>query len=227
MSLLVQIPEIALHIVPFLRNLSFENISGELYLFLVPAKVVVGWPDVRANIPAGFIECAGQTLTDGFVVPDYRGRFMRHPAAGVEPGGTGGSDTVILTEANLAAHDHPIGGSTGAEAAHTHAQVAHTHTVGAPGNHTHNIAASVVNLTAGTSPITVIGGAGSATTTGQSATHTHTVTGGATTTGAGSSHTHTLPANTSNAGSGTAHQNMPAYIDVLWIMKLPRGVTVA
>ncbi len=73
------------------------------------AKTITGVP----SLPAGWLECNGATISDvgspmdGQTIPDLNStqRFLR--GAGTS-GGTGGSDTHQLTEAEMPSHTHAI-----------------------------------------------------------------------------------------------------------------------
>jgi len=58
--------------------------------------LIVMWHGLLANIPPGWLLCDGTYGT-----PDLREKFIRAPADGIDPGGTGGSET----------HTHPFTGS--------------------------------------------------------------------------------------------------------------------
>jgi len=66
--------------------------------------LIVMWHGLLANIPPGWLLCDGTYGT-----PDLREKFIRAPADGIDPGGTGGSET----------HTHDFTGS-----GHTHDFVA-------------------------------------------------------------------------------------------------------
>ncbi len=69
-----------------------------------PHENIIMWDSTVASIPTGYIICDGTLGT-----PDLRSEFVLGvPTAGTNPGTTGGSDTHVLVEAELAEHDHPI-----------------------------------------------------------------------------------------------------------------------
>jgi microcystin-dependent protein len=90
-------------------------------------------------VPAGWQPCDGSLLNinqftalysllgvtyggDGrstFALPDLRGRFVVHrdPAVGLQPGTTGGSESVTVLTAQLPPHDHALLGSAAAATA--------------------------------------------------------------------------------------------------------------
>jgi microcystin-dependent protein len=135
-------------------------------------------------------------------------------------GASGGSETVTLSEANLAAHTHDLGNHTHAVTGNTES---HTHgfTTGAAGTHTHT---TTTTNTGFTGPAT-----GSGTTsyawslagvTGAVGDHTHSGTTNGST--ASISLTSAAPSSntSSSAGSGTAHSNMPPAWLGTFIIKL-------
>lgn len=69
----------------------------------VPVGSVMFWPGRVDAIPANWAPCDGQ---DGR--PDYRGVFLLGADADHPVGGTGGSETVTLTTAQMPAHIHNI-----------------------------------------------------------------------------------------------------------------------
>lgn len=92
----------------------------------IPPNGVLIWTDLLANIPGGYNLCDG-----GGGRPELHSRFIRGSNAGVDPGGTGGSDTHTHTDQNAGAHS---GHSQISAGAHQHAATnnigSHTHTTG-------------------------------------------------------------------------------------------------
>ena len=97
----------------------------------VPTGAIMMWYTNTA--PSGWLICNGQSTTGytalaavvGATVPDMRTRVPvgRHDSAGtffVNPGTTGGTETVTLTEAQMPSHTH-------IQNSHTHIQDAHSH----------------------------------------------------------------------------------------------------
>ena len=97
-------------------------VPDTLQSVLSPVGAVVSWLKSYTNtpqtLPTGWVECAGQTLSDadsvydGQVIPDLNGdnRFLRGNSTS---GGTGGSSTHTLTTAEMPAHTHSqIGGTS-------------------------------------------------------------------------------------------------------------------
>jgi len=54
----------------------------------MPAGLIAIWTGTLASIPAGWVLCNGSNGT-----PDMRDKFVKAPADGVDPGGTGGATT--------------------------------------------------------------------------------------------------------------------------------------
>ena len=81
---------------------------------VVPARVIVSWPGLLANIPSGWALCDGTKGT-----PDLRDSFILGAGSKYSVGATGGEATHTLTIAEMPAHTHthngiieaqPIGG---------------------------------------------------------------------------------------------------------------------
>lgn len=208
----------------------------------IPSGVITMWAGTLLNIPAGWSLCDGTGGT-----PDLRERFIVGTPNGVNPGDTGGSDSITLVVNNLPSHTHGIGtlaaGIGGA--AHTHgigtltidSSGLHTHAKGtlgtnSTGSHTHTYNNWTTIVTAGD----YIHAAAShldyaARTTGSSGSHSHVISGstasdgthihiltGATASG-GSAHIHTLTGLTAAIGSDAAFDNRPAYYKLAFIQK--------
>lgn len=147
-----------------------------------------------------------------FNVPDSRRRtYVGKGGSGTGTlgnavGNIGGAETHALSIAELAAHLHTIGGTTGGQSTpHTHSG-----TTNGAGSHNHGIFVAVNGTDNGVyygfdsdgstndSPVFVSGY------TDTTSDHSH----GFTTGNNNVDHTHTLPANTGSNGSGTAHNNL-------------------
>jgi microcystin-dependent protein len=75
----------------------------------VPSGVIAMWSGTLANIPSGWVLCDGNNST-----PNLLARFIRQvPDASTDPGGTGGSDSVSLSVAQLASHYHYMANTSG------------------------------------------------------------------------------------------------------------------
>lgn len=174
-----------------------------------------------------------------FNVPDLRGRMILGndnmggtsanrvtDTAADGLGGTDGSATVALTEAQLASHDHSISGGSHSHTASSATGGGHSHGgfTGYDGDHNHGPALGSSFVVGGydggwdlnTSGVLPVGGAN----TDTESTHRHIIN-------ADSGHTHTITVNSSashshtigNAGSGQAHDNMPPYMAMPFIIK--------
>ncbi len=78
-----------------------------------PVGSVCLWHGLIINIPRGWFLMDGTNGTN-----DLTAQFIRGADSGQDAGGTGGSDTHVLLEDELAAHDHGITDPT------------HTHSIG-------------------------------------------------------------------------------------------------
>lgn len=154
---------------------------------------------LTANIPTGWVICDGNNST-----PNLTDKFVRSTVdtittrawTGEGAFGAGGSDSVTLAEENMPAHTH----TCGSESAHTHS--------GTTGSSQDEVPTSgsggIKGATYVASPNATY--ANDVYTQG----HTHTFS-----TGGGSAHSHTI----GSKGSGTAFDNMPAYVELAFIMK--------
>lgn len=82
------------------------------------------WTGILATIPANYDLCDG-----GGGRPELRSKFIYGAAGGVDPGGTGGSDTHTHTDSTTGAHNNHTIGTTGA---HQH------NATNSIGSHTHS-----------------------------------------------------------------------------------------
>ena len=80
----------------------------------IPRGFIGMWSGQLSEIPSGWALCDGQ---DGR--PNLLGKFIRGVPAATNPGNTGGSDAITLSEANLPAHKHGVNAET----------VGHSHTI--------------------------------------------------------------------------------------------------
>lgn len=176
---------------------------------LVPAGGIIMWSGAINTVPAGWALCNGQNGT-----PDLRDRFVVGAGSTYNPGNTGGSKDAIVV-----AHTHSA--STGSSGNHSH--TGSTNTTGA---HTHNIL--LYELSGGSvSASTAVLEHLRATNNDQRArnlsnralsagNHSHTVS--TNTTGA---HTHSVSGTTASSGSSGNNANLPPYLALAFIMKLP------
>jgi hypothetical protein len=158
---------------------------------VIPQNGVLIWAGLLANIPTGYNLCDGAGGR-----PDLRGRFIRGSDAGINPGGTGGSDTHTHTDQNDSAHS---GHTIYTDGEHQHAA---TNTIG---SHTH-----AVSTTANLSQVHDMGMRMANTTGGD---HSHTFN-------SENSHTHTLGlAAGHNHNPWSTDDGRPAYYEVAFIQK--------
>lgn len=80
---------------------------------LVPPKLIITWSGLLADIPIGWVLCDGNNGT-----PNLIAKFVRGAPDGDDSGVTGGEDTHVLTEAELANHDHSFSESTHSHITH-------------------------------------------------------------------------------------------------------------
>ncbi len=135
---------------------------------------ITAWKGLISNIPSGWAICDGTNGT-----PDLRAKFVAGAASGQDAGATGGSDTHILTEAELAVHSHGISEST-----HAHASNLER---GVSGSGAGSIDDEVAGDAFAAPPNTSADGTG---------------------------------ATLASVGSGTSHENMPAFYETIYIMKI-------
>jgi len=146
-----------------------------------------------------------------FNVPDFNSNFPRGAPSSTSCGDTGGADTVALSEAELASHTHSV-----TDGGHTHVKPAHymeesKYTGGTGGSATSRSFQQTVSLpvynpndgynwsnlginNTGTTPYRM---------------RSPEITINSNTTGISNA----------NTGSGSAHQNMPSYLEILYIIK--------
>ncbi len=74
---------------------------------LVPKKLISTWSGLLADIPEGWVLCDGNNGT-----PNLIAKFVRGAPVGDDSGATGGEDTHILNQAELASHSHSFSEST-------------------------------------------------------------------------------------------------------------------
>lgn len=194
----------------------------------VPAGIIVMWSGAVVNVPSGWAICNGANGT-----PDLRNRFVVGAGNVYAPGNTGGSDTVVLSTANLPSHSHP-GSTNDVSTDHAHAfnsttntEANHNHTITDPGhNHAYTQAAAISPGAGGS----LGGGDGNLNTsisiniptklTGVSinpaGAHNHTVSGN--TGGQSAPHGHTFT--TDSTGNNSPIDVRPRYYALAYIMKI-------
>ena len=192
-----------------------------------PIGSIIMWAGSDANVPDGWALCNGSavsrttysdlyTLTGNtfgagngsttFNLPDMRDRFVVGAGSTYSRNGKGGSTSVTLTTANLAAH--------------THTGPSHRHTVSITSStesrtHTHEVNMNFRLTNTGTGYASwrnsgTDGNYHSKTSSTESRTHTHSVSGNTGYQGTG---------NTGSAGSSSAHENRPPYIGLFFIIR--------
>jgi len=189
----------------------------------VPSGLIVMWHGLIANIPTGWLLCNGTLGT-----PDLRDKFVKGAPPGIDPGGTGGSNTHTHDDhpsqvhAGCAVNDHPSQAHAGCAVA-SHSSQSHSGT--AVADH----AAKDTSTFTGNKQLVSAG-------SGATDTHKHTVslyTHSVTQPSAHPSlahsvtqandhpalaHTVTQP-NTHPALSHSTEDNIPEYYEVAFIMK--------
>ena len=164
--------------------------------------IIVMWSGAVDNIPTGWALCDGTNGT-----PNLVNRFIVGAGSSYAVGATGGSNSVVLTTAQLPSHTHTA--TTDGAGSHTHTGStseagAHTHDVDVPaeaggaaqdGSFQHNVK--------GTDEVS----------TSSAGKHSHTISLNSV-----SNHTHTVTVTAT--GSGSAHENRPPYYALAYIMKL-------
>jgi len=168
----------------------------------LPAGSLVMWCGLYDSIPTGWLLCDGSEINrttyadlfsamgtqfgstgaTTFTLPLFQNIFPRSPASSTSCGATGGSDTVSLTEAELASHSHT---ASVTDPGHNHTSERWT------GTASYN--ASLDRASSGVR-------------------YDNTPPTGTSTTG--------VTVANDNTGSGTAHENKPAYLEVLYIVKI-------
>jgi microcystin-dependent protein len=188
-------------------------IGSEVGIYLPDADIATYYPNwlltrgqevSRTTYPLLF-QYLGTTFGAGdgsttFNLPDTQDRFSVGTGNEYSIGNTGGEKEVALTEAQLAAHDHPVTGSTNTTGDHFHntglpqelnAFGFYNPTYGYDSQLTTNLNVALDQNLPGFNPRTSTAG-----------NHNHAVTGTATTT-----------------GSGDAHENRPPYLAKSFIIR--------
>ena len=86
------------------KQVTPAKLSDSVSNTFFPIGGIILWNGSTGNIPANFRLCDGQNGT-----PDLRDRFIVGAGGAYNPGNTGGSSQVTLTEAQLATHSHGDG----------------------------------------------------------------------------------------------------------------------
>jgi microcystin-dependent protein len=231
----------------FNGNIDLSNLSAALQGILVPTPAGTLAATALALAPSGWLLCDGQPVTSENPelrqalldagspygvsgadprVPDLRGRtpVMAGQGAGLTNRALGqafGAETHALTEAQLAAHDHPDTFAVGPGGTHNHNGLTSTE-----GEHNHGgnyvtttgpvITGRVNNIAPdGNGQVPVSGdnsGFAKSTATGDAGLHNHLID-------AVGNHVHPLTGAVSNAGAGQAHNNVQPSLAVNWMVK--------
>ena len=69
----------------------------------LPVGSILEWSGILANIPEDFHLCDGTNGT-----PNLIATFVRGAPASTEAGGTGGTDSVTLTQCQIPSHSHSV-----------------------------------------------------------------------------------------------------------------------
>lgn len=80
-----------------------------------PQDTIIPYYGAITDVPSGWAYCDGNNGT-----PDLRNRYIKGvPDSSTDPGATGGSNSLTLTESQMASHDHTTG-TTDTQGDHTH-----------------------------------------------------------------------------------------------------------
>jgi hypothetical protein len=186
-------------------NISVNNTQLATTAFvrsMLPTGIIVMWSGSSASIPYGWYLCDGNNST-----PNLVNRFIVGATSTYAVGATGGTaDAVVVS------HNH--GGSTAADATHTHTFSGTSS--GQSASHTHSVGYYMDDDNGNNGYLGIVDGDNTISSNYQTGStsndHTHTYSG---TTSAGSSHSHTI---TTDGVSGT-NQNLPPYYALCYIMK--------
>ena len=180
----------------------------------IPIGGIIMWSGAGVTLPSNWKLCDGTTY-NGVTTPDLRGRFVLSSGQGSgltnrTTGGTGGSETVTLTEAQMPSHSHNVSATTDSKGSHNH-----TVTVTDPGHyHQQNSNSGPNNRNGGP-------WWGSATSGGGPVLYTESErTGISVSLAENGNHTHTITVTESSKGSGQAHENMPPFYVLAFIMRV-------
>jgi microcystin-dependent protein len=158
--------------------------------------IIVMWSGAINKIPTGWLLCDGTNGT-----PDLRDRFIVGAGSVYSVGNTGGTNNVVLTEAQMPNHSHTGVVSIAEGGAHMH----YVHTC-----NTSNNQENPGDYVGGPSDIKSVNGY---TNTRKNKVGTDLSTKAGT-------HSHTGTATINAAGSGAAHENRPPYYALAYIMKV-------
>lgn len=189
----------------------------------IPIGGIIMWSGAGVTLPSNWKLCDG-TSYNGITTPDLRGRFVLSSGSGSgltarTTGGTGGAETVTLTEAQMPQHNHGVAGtytSNDNEGDHSHSisdpQHSHGHISKGPGNQASgmnewngvgNMLSSNIPTLKESTGITINNNPYPYPSNSYGTRHKHTVTIGE-----------------SSKGSNNAHENMPPFYVLAFIMRV-------
>jgi len=122
MGIGVSNPSIALEIDGGIKTTQLNLVGGGAS---APIGVIAVWYGTTASIPSGWELCNGSTYSrsDGggnITTPNLSNYFIRGASPTLNPGTTGGTNTVTLALGNLPTHNHS--GKTSSPGTHNHTQ---------------------------------------------------------------------------------------------------------
>ena len=209
-----------------ISDISDEISDPVANLGAVPVGGIIMWSGAIVSIPTNWSLCNGTGGT-----PNLTDKFIIGSGSTYSIGDTGGSNTVVLTDANLPTHNHGTAVATTVGSPNTHTHSGNTAT---DGTHTHTF-----NASRGTSPSTGVNFPYIDTAPDDTDIYnfkTDSYTGAAASnpvvgTGVGNplhnhclsinsagSHTHNVTLN--NVGNNIAHENKPAYYALAFLMRM-------
>jgi len=215
-----------------LRN-TFPNVDAAVNLKpndfngVVPIGGIILWSGAIANIPAGWVLCAGQTVarSDGagnITAPNLYDRFVVGAGSGYAVGANGGSIAIPNATTNSTG-GHTHSGTTSTNGSHNHGgftgnftlQISHIPA------HSHNVTLNVGGFTAGGPGVAYIQSGNAATggfttsSQGGSDPHRHSI-------GSDGDHAHTYSTDNQGTHSHTVSipDGRPPYYALAYIMKI-------
>lgn len=210
----------------------FEGIGLEALKALIDERIQQQGGVLDKVYPVGSIYMSVQNVSPadfigGTWTPLDQGRVLIGAGTAHPAGEEGGAETVALTEGEMPAHTHTLGGSSGVSGTTGTASSSHTHTVGfhSPDDSDNGYWDSNCNNFRNPNGRNVYFGALNSSVYSGSEYPTTNKRGDslASVSASGSSHTHsfsgtvTLSGNTGSKGSGAAHDNMQPYLSVyMW-----------
>ena len=200
----------------------------------IPIGGIIMWSGAGVTLPSNWKLCDGTTY-GSVVTPDLRGRFVLSSGSGSgltgrTVGGTGGAETVTLSEAQMPSHSHGVSARTG-DSSGVATDGGHTHTIKDDG-HSHTTSSVSTTVTA-YGPLGVARGDyvnvpvasynSSGTWNPFSASTSVTVDSkktGISINTTDSAHNHTITVSETAKGSNQSHENMPPFYVLAFIMRV-------